>query len=78
MITGKVGSKGELFPPKSIREQMGLIKGQKIVYHVFNGRLIIEKYIELEEILAKSSKIEISFDEVKKDRKAMSEEISNR
>ncbi len=78
MITGIVGSKGELFPPKSIREQLGLKKGQKIIYRVLNGRLIVEKYIELEEILSKSSKIEISFDEIKKDRKKLSEEISNR
>jgi bifunctional DNA-binding transcriptional regulator/antitoxin component of YhaV-PrlF toxin-antitoxin module len=78
MITGKVGSKGELFPPKSIREQMGLKKGQKVVYRVLNGRMIVEKYLELDEILAKSPKIEISFDEIKKDRKELSEEITNR
>ncbi|TFG17457.1 MAG: hypothetical protein EU530_10565 [Promethearchaeota archaeon] len=78
MITGIVGSKGELFPPKSIREKMGLKKGQKIVYRVLNGRLIVEKYIELEEILSKSAKMEISFDELKKDREELSEEISNR
>ena len=78
MITGIVGSKGELFPPKSIREQLGLKKGQKIIYRVLNGRLIIEKYVELEEILSKSAKIEISFDEMKKDREELSEEISNR
>ena len=78
MITGIVGSKGELFPPKSIREKMGLKKGQKVVYRVLNGRLIVEKYVELEEILSKTAKIEISFDDVKKDRDKLSEEISNR
>jgi hypothetical protein len=57
---------------------MGLKKGQKIIYRVLNDRLIVEKYIELEEILSKSPKIEISFDDIKKDRKALSEEISNR
>ena len=78
MITGIVGSKGELFPPKSIREKLGLKKGQKIIYRVLNGRLIIEKYIELEEILSKSAKVEISFNETKKDREELSEEISSR
>ncbi|MHA1111512.1 MAG: AbrB/MazE/SpoVT family DNA-binding domain-containing protein [Promethearchaeota archaeon] len=78
MIVGKVGSKGELFPPKSIREQLGLKTGQKVVYRVLNGRMIVEKYIELDEILSKSSKIKISFDEIKKDRKAKSEELAKR
>ena len=78
MIIGKVGSKGELFPPKSIREQLGLQSGQKIVYRILNGRLVVEKYIELDEILSKTSKTEISFDEIKKDRDTLSEELANR
>ena len=46
MITGRVGSQGEFFPPKSIMEQMGLKKGQEIIYRVLNERLIIEKFKE--------------------------------
>jgi len=74
MVTGKVGSKGELFPPKEIREQLGLESGQEIEYRISNGTLIIEKILKPEEILAKPKKAIISFEELKKDRLNLSED----
>lgn len=76
MHKGKVGSKGELFPPKEIREQIKLTPGQTIIYRVLNGRLVVERIQTPAEILEKPSKIIISFEEIKKDRIRLSEEVS--
>lgn len=76
MYKGKVGSKGELFPPKEIREQINLKAGQAIIYRILNGRLIVERILTPEEILEKPSKTIISLDEIKKDRGRLSEEAS--
>ncbi len=39
---GIVGKKGELFPPKEIRDKLGLKSGDEVVYRVENSKLIIE------------------------------------
>ena len=64
MISGKVGSKGELFPPKSIRGQIGLNKGDQVTYRVVQGRLIIEKVKSSKELLATKGKVEVSIEEL--------------
>jgi len=74
MVIGKVGSKGELFPPKHIREQLGLKSGQKVVFRINNGVLIIEKVLSVDEILQKPKKAVISIEEIKQDRFKLSED----
>ena len=73
---GKVGSKGELFPPKHLRYKIGLVEGQNVLYRVVNNRLIVEKLLEIGEVLAKPSKVTVSFTELKKDRLQLSEDAS--
>lgn len=73
---GKVGSKGELFPPKKIRSLIGLVPGQNILYRVVKGRLIVEKLLTAEELLKKTSKVIMTVDELKKDRLKLSEDAS--
>ena len=76
MSTGKVGSKGELFPPKHIREQTDLIEGHKVLYRVVNRRLIVERIYSPNDILNTPEKAKISLDELKNDRKNLSEDLS--
>ncbi len=76
MSIGKVGSKGELFPPKELRLKAGLIEGQKVLYRVFNCRLIVEKIPTPEELLDKPSKVIVSLEELKKDRLKLTEDAS--
>lgn len=76
MSLGKVGSKGELFPPKNLRIKIGLVEGQQVLYRVVNNRLIVERLFEMEEVLAKPSKVTVSFAELKKDRFQLSEDAS--
>ena len=64
MSIGKVGSKGELFPPKSIRGQIGLKKGDRVMYRVVLGKLIVEKIKTSKEILNTKGKIELSIEEL--------------
>jgi len=74
MSIGKVGSKGELFPPKEIREKLDLKEGQKVKYSMSYGRLIVEKILTPEEVLSKPPKITISYEEIKKNRQELSNE----
>ena len=46
---GKVGRKGELFPPKEIREEAGLKAGDQVLYLAENGRIEIQKVPSLKE-----------------------------
>ncbi|MHA1995841.1 MAG: hypothetical protein ACW97Z_14935 [Candidatus Hodarchaeales archaeon] len=72
---GKVGSKGELFPSKKIREAIGLKKNQKIKYSVIHERLIIEKIPDPLILLSQPSKVTISWNEYKNDRLELSREL---
>lgn len=47
----KVGSKGELFLPKNIREKLGLKPGDKLLLKVSDNGLIIQKVPDLLEML---------------------------
>jgi len=59
IIEGRVGSKGELFPPKKLREKLGLKPGMKVIYRVENGKLIVEPIPNLEDILKEPKPIKI-------------------
>ncbi|MFQ6068787.1 MAG: hypothetical protein ACE5KD_04495 [Candidatus Bathyarchaeia archaeon] len=50
MQKSRVGSKGELFPPKEIREKLCL-RAHKIMYKIESGRLVVEPVPSLEEVL---------------------------
>jgi len=39
---GVVGKKYDLYPPKEIRKELGLKPGQKVLYRVEKGKLVIE------------------------------------
>lgn len=45
---GKVGKKHDLYPPKEIREALGLKKGQKVVYSLEEGELTVKPITSIE------------------------------
>ncbi|MBD3353148.1 MAG: hypothetical protein GF364_16825 [Candidatus Lokiarchaeota archaeon] len=70
----KIGSKGEIFPPKELREKLGLHKDQPILLTLQGDKLIIRKVDSLEEILSNPSKVTISSHAWKQFRKTLSED----
>jgi bifunctional DNA-binding transcriptional regulator/antitoxin component of YhaV-PrlF toxin-antitoxin module len=72
MQQSRVGSKGELFPPKAIREKLGLRACTKIIYKIESGRLIVEPVPTLKEVFKESPQVEITLEEFHKHRKALS------
>jgi hypothetical protein len=68
----RVGSKGELFPSKEIREKLKLNAHTKVTYKIEAGRLIVEPIPSLKEVLEEKPSIEITFEEFHKQRKELS------
>lgn len=72
MEVSRIGSKGELFPPKKIREKLGLKAHMKVIYRVEDGRLIVEPVPSIEDLLKEPPAVEISLEEFHKFRKEIS------
>lgn len=62
----KIGSKGEIFPPKEVRELLGFNRDQSIIMKVYSNRVIVQKIDSLEEILSKPTDVKISYHVLKK------------
>ncbi len=73
MIESRVGSKGELFPPKEIREKLGLRPYTKVIYRIEDGKLIVEPVPSIEEVLEEPTSVEITLEEFHESRKKLSE-----
>ena len=63
MAQGRVGSKGELFPPKEMRDRLGLKPRRKVIYKVEEGRLVVEPVPTLEDVLREPPSVEITLED---------------
>jgi AbrB family looped-hinge helix DNA binding protein len=72
----KIGSKGEIFPPKEIREYLGLNPDQSVIISVINDRLVIRKVLSYQEILDRPAKVRISKQAWRQLKEEFSEEIN--
>lgn len=78
MLTeSRVGSKGELFPPKKIREKLGLKPHTKVIYRVEEGRLIVEPIPSIEDVLKESPSIEITLKDFHRFRRELSRKVES-
>ena len=75
MAESKVGSKGEIFPPKEIREKLGLQPHTRIKYEVKDGRLVVEAIPTIQEVMKEPPAVETTMDELKKFRKELSKKL---
>jgi AbrB family looped-hinge helix DNA binding protein len=73
MGKSRVGSKGEIFPPKEIRERLGLHAHTRVLYKVEDGRLIVEPILSLEEVLKEPLLVDVTLEEFHKFRKQLSQ-----
>jgi len=70
----KIGSKGEIFPPKEIRERLGLEPNQPILLYIHQDQLIVRKIHSIEEILNSPPKVKISYHAWKQFKDQLTEE----
>lgn len=75
MMKGRVGSKGELFPPKEIREKLGLNANTRVIYRIEDGRLIVEPIPRIEEVLMENTFVEESIEEFYRFRRELSKRV---
>lgn len=61
--SGRVGQKGELFPPKEVREEAGLRPGDQVVYKAEHGRIEVVKIPGLREAFSRRKTAKITFKE---------------
>ncbi len=71
----RVGSKGELFPSKEIREKLGLNPRTRVIYRVENGRLIVEPIPSLDELLSQPPELEVTQEELETERRSTSRKV---
>ena len=65
--TGKIGSKGEMYLPVSIRNEMGLQPGTRVKFIVLpNGKLYIEIIPTIEDLLNEKPLMKVSVEEIEK------------
>jgi len=77
MQKSRVGSKGELFPPKKIREKLGLQAHTQIIYTIEDNKLIVEPIPSLQEVFKEPSAIEITLQDFHKHRKEVSQKAES-
>ena len=65
--TGIVGSKNELFPPKEVREALGLERGKKVLYLLKGKELVVRVVPSFEEALKQPKFAETTVEEFEKE-----------
>jgi AbrB family looped-hinge helix DNA binding protein len=73
----KVGSKGEIFPPKEIREKLGLQPGTELDLKVEDSKLIVQAIPKVNDLLKRPTKVEITLEEFHKFRRELSKKAES-
>ena len=73
----KIGSKGEIFPPKAIREKLGFEPDQPILLFIHEDQLIVRKLHSIEELLNSPPKTRISYHAWKQFKEELLEEYES-
>ncbi|MGQ4915472.1 MAG: AbrB/MazE/SpoVT family DNA-binding domain-containing protein [Candidatus Asgardarchaeia archaeon] len=68
-----IGSKGEIYLPKRIRDLLGLKPKDRITIRIKNGQIIITPIKDFESLLSEEPEVEVSLDEIHKCRQKLSE-----
>jgi bifunctional DNA-binding transcriptional regulator/antitoxin component of YhaV-PrlF toxin-antitoxin module len=60
---GRVGPKGELFPPRQVREEAGLKPGDHVICRADHGRFEVVKIPGLREAFSRKKIAKVTFEE---------------
>jgi bifunctional DNA-binding transcriptional regulator/antitoxin component of YhaV-PrlF toxin-antitoxin module len=71
----KIGSKGELFPPKEIRDRLGLKPDQIVVASVIGNKMIVRKIVSPLETLKEPPRGKISVQALQQLRRTLNSAI---
>jgi bifunctional DNA-binding transcriptional regulator/antitoxin component of YhaV-PrlF toxin-antitoxin module len=77
LTESRVGSKGEIFPPKAMREKLGLRPHVRVKYKIEDGRLVVEPIPTLHDVLNEPQAVETTLGELKKFRKEISKKAES-
>ncbi len=77
MQKSRVGSKGEIFPPKEIREKLGLRPGVEVDLTVEDSKLIVRPIPSVNDLLNKPPRLQISLREFHKFRRELSKKAES-
>ena len=75
---GTVGKKGELFPPKGIREKIGLKSGCKVLYRVDDSKLTVEPIPDVLTVLWMPKYAKTTIEKFEKTRKELTKKLVER
>lgn len=73
----KVGSKGEIFPPKEIREKLGLTPGTAVELKIEDSKLMIRPIPSVNELLKRPAAVHITLEEFHKSRRELSKKAES-
>ena len=78
LAKGIVGKKGELFPPKEIRDELGLKSGDEVIYRVEKSRLIIESVPDILTAIKMPKFAKTTVKEFEEERQQLAKEVVER
>lgn len=75
---GIVGKKGELFPPKEIRDMIGLKSGGEVIYRIEESKLVVEPVPDILTAIKLPKFAKTTVKEFEKERRELAEEVIKR
>jgi bifunctional DNA-binding transcriptional regulator/antitoxin component of YhaV-PrlF toxin-antitoxin module len=67
-VVSHAGKKGELYPPKSLREAVGIHPGTTVVFRLVGEKLEVQAIPSLKDVLGMGPIAEVTLDELDKSR----------
>ena len=75
---GTVGKKGELIPPKKMRDALGLKSGSRVIYRIDESKLIVEPIPDIITAIKMPKFAKTTVKEFEKERKKLTKELIER
>ncbi len=77
-IVGHAGKRGELYPPKNLREAIGIHPGTKVIFRVVDSKLEVEPVPSLGDVLKMDAIAEVTLEELEQFRSDLADSLVRR